>query len=86
MTTEKKQKDGKPSKQGQGGGRPKKNRPEAKRFTVVLTLDQWEFLSVQAARARIDIGVETDRSGLLRALADKLKRGEIRLKDKDFDA
>jgi len=82
--TEKRKKNGAPSKQGQGGGRPKKDRPEAKRFTVVLTLDSWETLSKQAALAKVNEGVETDRSGVLRALVSKLERGEIALRAKDF--
>jgi len=51
------------------GGRPRKDRPEVKKYTVVLTPEQWKFLNVYAAER------ETDRSGILRALVDQLQAG-----------
>jgi len=82
---EKRKKNGAPSKQGQGGGRPKVwAEGEAKKFTTVLLPRHWEALSKHAALVKVNTGVDTDRSGVLRALIEKLDNGEITLKATDF--
>lgn len=82
---EKRRKNGAPSMQGQGGGRPRKwTEGEAEKFTAVLLPRHWEALSKHAALAKVNEGVDTDRSGVLRALIEKLDSGEITLKATDF--
>lgn len=58
------------------GGRPPKDRPEMKRYTVILTPDQWEYLRRYAGEM-LSKGVETDRSDVIRRMVDKLRAGEI---------
>lgn len=83
---EKLKKDGKtPSKQGQGGGRPRLWADgEKQKFTTVMLPRHMDVLREHAARATLEHGIDTDRSGVLRALIGKLERGETVLKASDF--
>jgi hypothetical protein len=53
------------------GGRPRKDRPEVRKYTVLLTPEQWRFLNVHAA------GMDADRSAVLRALVEQLQAGKV---------
>lgn len=82
---EKRKKNGAPSKQGQGGGRPRIwAEGEKTKFTTVILTRHLDVLSTHAALAKVNEGVNTDRSGVLRALIGKLERQEITLKASDF--
>ena len=84
-STEKRKKNGAPSKQGQGGGRPRIwAEGEKTKFTTVILTRHLDVLSTHAALAKVNEGVNTDRSGVLRALIGKLERQEITLKAADF--
>lgn len=67
------------------GGRPKKwTENNVKRYTVILTPEQWDMLDHYAALAKVQERVKTDRSGVLRALINKLAAGDVRLSADDY--
>ena len=59
-------------------GRPPKQRGAVQKYTVVLTPELWKVLNVQGAQ------LDTDRSGILRALVRKLAAGGIDLDAQDI--